>query len=100
MEKDWADAGTILFKFWLHISKDEQLRRFKARENTPEKSWKITEEDYRNREKWDLYKDAVEEMVQRTSTDHAPWTVVESDSKWFARLKVLRTVVERLEKQV
>lgn len=100
MEKDWADAGAVIFKFWLHISKDEQLRRFKARENTPEKSYKITPEDYRNREKWDLYKDAVEAMVQRTSTDYAPWTVVESDSKPFARLKVLRTVVEGLEKKV
>jgi len=100
MEKDWSDAGTIIFKFWMHISKDEQLRRFQAREATPEKSWKITEEDYRNREKWDLYKDAVEAMVQRTSTEYAPWTVVESDSKWYARLKVLRTVVEGLEKRV
>ncbi len=97
MEEHLANFGTVLIKFWVQIDKDEQLRRFKARQETPYKQWKITEEDWRNREKWDLYKSAVDEMLFRTSTSHAPWTIVESNSKWYARIKALRTFVERLE---
>nr|WP_321500268.1 polyphosphate:AMP phosphotransferase [uncultured Dethiosulfovibrio sp.] len=97
MEKQWHDSGAIVMKFWLQIDKDEQLRRFQSREETPEKNWKITDEDWRNREKWDLYEKAVEEMLWRTSTPYAPWTIVEANSKAYARLKVLRTVLERGE---
>lgn len=93
MEKQWNDSGAIVIKFWLQIDKDEQLRRFQSREETPEKKWKITDEDWRNREKWDLYEKAVEEMLWRTSTPYAPWTIVEANSKDYARLKVLRTVL-------
>lgn len=93
MEKQWHDSGAIVMKFWLQIDKDEQLRRFQSREETPEKKWKITEEDWRNREKWDLYEKAVEEMLWRTSTPYAPWAIVEANSKDYARLKVLRTVL-------
>jgi polyphosphate kinase 2 (PPK2 family) len=82
----------------LHIDKDEQLRRFEEREKTPEKKWKITSEDWRNREKWDAYKSAVDEMLFRTSTRKSPWTVVAANSKEYARLTVLRTVAESMEK--
>lgn len=93
-EKQLTDFGTILVKFWLHVDRDEQLARFLVRQETPEKQWKITEEDWRNREKWDEYKAAVDDMLLRTSTDAAPWTVVEANCKRHARLKVLRTVVD------
>ena len=95
-ERQLTDAGIIVVKFWLHVSKDEQLRRFEERRATPHKQWKLTGEDWRNREKWDAYEEAVEEMLHRTSTAIAPWRVVESDSKWFARVKALRILVEVL----
>ncbi len=95
-EEQLVDSGIVLIKFWLHISEDEQLRRFKDREDVPYKRYKITEEDWRNREKWPLYKDAVNEMVVRTSTKHAAWTLVEGDDKPYARVKVLRTICEAL----
>lgn len=97
MEKDLYDAGAIVIKFWMHIDKDEQERRFRERQENPEKQWKITDEDWRNREKWDQYEDAVNEMLMRTSTDYAPWVVVEGNDKYYARVKVLRTVVEAIE---
>ena len=100
MEKDLYDAGAIVIKFWMHIDKDEQERRFRERQENPEKQWKITDEDWRNREKWDQYKDAVNEMLMRTSTDYAPWVVVEGNDKYYARVKVLRTVVEAIEKRL
>ena len=100
MEQHMTNFGTVLLKFWLHIDKDEQLRRFEARKVTPHKQWKITDEDWRNREKWDAYKAAVEEMLFRTSTPHAPWTIVESNCKWYARVKVLETVCEAIEKKL
>jgi len=100
MEGQWADFDTVLIKFWLHIDKDEQLRRFEDREKTPHKQWKITEEDRRNREKWDVYQAAVDEMLYRTSTTYAPWTIVEANCKLYARIKALRTVVDTLEKRV
>ena len=84
-------------KFWLSISKEEQLRRFKGREKIAFKHFKITEEDWRNREKWDQYELAVDEMIDRTSTDVAPWTVVEADNKYYARLKILKETCERIE---
>jgi polyphosphate kinase 2 (PPK2 family) len=100
MEEQWVGFGTVLLKFWLHISREEQLRRFEERENSTYKSWKITDEDWRNREKWELYREAVDEMLLRTSTSYAPWFVIESNSKLYARIKVLRTVVETLEKRL
>jgi polyphosphate kinase 2 (PPK2 family) len=87
-----------MIKFWLEISKDEQIKRFRQREEDPLKQWKITEEDWRNREKWDLYDAAVTEMLSRTSTTSAPWTIVESDDKWHSRLKTLQTVINYGEK--
>ncbi len=93
-ERQMVDSGMILIKFWLHTTQDEQLRRFEERQNTPAKSWKLTDEDWRNREKWPLYEAAVTDMLMKTSTIHAPWTVVEANDKYYARLKVLRTVVD------
>ncbi|MBN2423693.1 MAG: hypothetical protein JXB44_01620 [Calditrichaceae bacterium] len=100
MEKHLTNFGVILLKFWLQIDKDEQLARFKDRESTEYKRWKITDEDWRNREKWDSYKTAVEEMLQRTGTSYAPWTVVESNCKWYARIKVMDKVIKAIEESV
>ena len=96
-EKELADWGAVVIKFWVQIDKDTQLERFEMRQKTPEKQWKITDEDWRNREKWDAYEEAVNEMIQKTSTVHAPWYILESVDKRYARLKALRIVVERLE---
>ncbi|MGR7997501.1 MULTISPECIES: polyphosphate:AMP phosphotransferase [unclassified Xanthobacter] len=90
-------SGIVVVKFWLAISEDEQMRRFAARETIPYKRFKLTPEDWRNREKWPLYEAAVTEMVDRTSTDLAPWTLVEAEDKRFARVKVLRTIADRLD---
>lgn len=98
MEEHLANFGTVIVKFWIHISKDEQLRRFEERKKTPHKLWKITAEDWRNREKWTQTKEAVDEMLFRTSTTYAPWTIVESNCKYYARIKVLKTVIEAAEK--
>ncbi len=89
--------GILLVKFWLHVTPEEQLRRFSERERVRWKRWKITPEDWRNREKWAQYETAVNEMIERTSTRMAPWMLVEADNKHHARIKVLRTVCERLE---
>lgn len=103
MEAHLANSGAIVLKFWMQIDKDEQERRFKERMENPLKQWKITDEDWRNREKWDLYEEAVNEMIIRTSTSYAPWIIVEGNNKYYARVKVLETVVkaieERLEKE-
>jgi polyphosphate kinase 2 (PPK2 family) len=96
-ERMLADEGTIVVKLWLHVSEEEQLRRFEAREKNPVKRYKLTEEDWRNRGKRDAYVEAVEEMVERTSTDSAPWHLVEGDSKRYARVKVLETVIAATE---
>jgi polyphosphate:AMP phosphotransferase len=96
-EEQLVRNRTFVVKFWLHISKDEQLRRFKEREQVSFKRYKITPEDWRNREKWDEYEAAVCDMIDRTSTEIAPWTLVESDDKQFARIKVLKTLCERIE---
>jgi AMP-polyphosphate phosphotransferase len=96
-EEQLSEAGVVLVKFWLAIDQDTQLARFKAREKIPFKRFKITEEDWRNREKWPLYRQAVEDMVDRTSTEIAPWTLVEANDKRFARVKVLRTINQALE---
>ena len=97
-EEQLTRAGVVLVKFWLAIDQDEQFRRFKEREEIPFKRFKITEEDWRNRDKWDDYRDAVGDMVNRTSTSIAPWTLVEANDKRFARVKVLRTINDALEK--
>ena len=96
-EEQLIDHGTVVAKFWIHIDKDEQLKRFKAREATPYKRWKITDEDWRNREKWDHYEAAVDDMVTHTSTAFAPWTLVEGNDKRFARIKVIKTLCRQLE---
>lgn len=100
MEKDLADAGAVVLKFWMQIDKKEQEKRFRQRQENPEKQWKITEEDWRNREKWEQYEEAVNEMLIRTSTEYAPWIVVEGNDKYYARLKVLETVIDALEKRI
>jgi len=97
-EQQLADNGAIVIKFWLAISKDEQYRRFKERQQTAFKRFKITPEDWRNRKKWQAYEQAVCDMVDRTSTTAlAPWTLVEANDKLYARIKVLKTICERLE---
>ncbi|MCF7995829.1 MAG: polyphosphate:AMP phosphotransferase [Chromatiaceae bacterium] len=95
-EEQLVENGAVLLKFWLHVSEEEQLQRFQDREKTPYKQYKITDEDWRNREKWPHYKIAVNEMIARTSTEYAPWTLVEGNDKQFARIKVMKTVCERL----
>ena len=98
-EEQLVADGIVLVKCWVHITFDEQLRRFKEREKTRYKQWKLTAEDWRNRAKWLDYEQAVNDMVERTSTRHAPWTLVEGNDKNFARLKVLRTVCDRIEER-
>ena len=97
-ERQLTDWGAVVIKFWIHIDQDTQLERFTARQNTPEKAWKLTEEDWRNREKWAEYEEAIDEMLQKTSTENAPWVIIESNDKKFARIKALRIVVDALEK--
>ena len=97
-EEQLSNAGVVLVKFWLAIDQDEQFKRFKEREQIAFKRFKITEEDWRNRDKWDAYCDAVGDMVDRTSTSIAPWTLVEANDKRFARVKVLRTINDALER--
>ncbi len=96
-EAHLANFGTVLVKFWLHIDQDTQLQRFKERQETPWKQWKITEEDWRNREKWPVYEVAINDMLANCSTSYAPWTIVEANDKLFARVKVLQTVVDAIE---
>jgi polyphosphate kinase 2 (PPK2 family) len=96
-EKLLTNAGTVLIKFFLHVSPEAQLKRFEARAKEPLKTWKLTDEDWRNREKREEYELALEEMFEQTSTDYAPWHLVEADSKRYARVKVVETVVERIE---
>ena len=100
MEAHLAHEGTVLLKFWLQIDQEEQERRFKDRMNNPEKQWKITDEDWRNREKWDQYVEVVDEMIVKTSTTYAPWTIIEANDKRYARIKVLELVADRLEKEL
>jgi polyphosphate kinase 2 (PPK2 family) len=99
-ERALCEDGMILVKFFLHISDEEQLKRFQAREKDPLKRWKLTDEDWRNRGKRAKYEAAIEEMLERTSTDHAPWTLVEAESKRYARVKVVETVCEAIEERL
>lgn len=97
-EKELSDWGAVIIKFWVQIDKDTQLARFNDRQNNPEKQWKITDEDWRNREKWDQYEEAVNEMLKKTSTAYAPWHILESVDKKYARIKALKIVIKELEK--
>ncbi|MBI5070039.1 MAG: phosphate--AMP phosphotransferase [Deltaproteobacteria bacterium] len=99
-ERSLANFGAVLVKFWLHVSPETQLRRFKEREKDPAKRYKITDEDWRNREKWQLYRTAVHDMVSQTSTSYAPWTIVEADDKNWARIRCLKTLVEAVERRL
>ncbi len=96
-ERSLANYGTIMVKFWFHISKEVQLERFKERQALDYKHYKITEEDWRNRDKWDAYRAAVADMITNTSTTYAPWTIVEANDKLWARVKAMRTIVEAIE---
>lgn len=99
-EKELHDSGMVVIKFWLNIDNDEQLRRFNDRKNTPEKRWKITDEDWRNREKWADYEKAVDKMILKTSTDFAPWNIIEGNDKKYARIKVMSVVLEEFTKAI
>jgi polyphosphate kinase 2 (PPK2 family) len=96
-ERQLVGHGIVVVKFWVHISRDEQERRFNARAETPYKRWKLTDEDWRNREKWDEYESAVDDMIERTSTAAAPWHLIPGNDKRYARVEVLRRVCEALE---
>lgn len=96
-ERTLAAEGMVIVKFWLHLSEDEQLKRFKAREKDPLKSWKLTDDDWRNRKKRPCYETAVEEMLERTDHPDGPWHLVEADSKRYARVKVLETTIVAIE---
>lgn len=91
------EDGSLIIKAYFHITKEEQLVRFKRREADPLKHWKITEEDWRNRRKWDEHNTAAEEMFEQTGTLFAPWTILEANFKWYARLKFLKTAVRSFE---
>lgn len=97
-ERELTDWGAVVIKFWVQIDKQTQLLRFNERQNDPAKQWKITEEDWRNREKWDVYETAVNEMLQKTSTANAPWHILESVDKKYARIKALQITADTLEK--
>lgn len=99
-EHDLVDWGAILLKFWVDVSDEEQLARFKARQEDPAKQWKITPDDWRNREKYPQYKSAIDDMFRLTSTTYAPWITLESDDKKYARIKALKIIVEALEERL
>ncbi len=96
-ERELTDSGMVVLKFWVQIDNKTQLERFTLRQNTPEKQWKITDEDWRNREKWDLYETAVNEMLAKTSTENAPWYILESVDKHYARIKAMKIVINAIE---
>ncbi|MFT8871846.1 MAG: UDP-galactose-lipid carrier transferase [Sporolactobacillus sp.] len=99
-ERLLTDDHYIIEKFWLHISKDEQYKRFKEREENPFKHWKITDEDWRNRAKWDDYVPCIEDMLEKTDTDHAPWHVISANSKWHARVTIIKEMVHAIERRL
>ena len=99
-EKSLSNAGAIIIKFFLSLDKEEQLERFRDRENTPEKAWKITEEDWRNRDKWDLYLEASEDMINYTSTIIAPWCIISANNKRYARITALETIIKMCESRL
>ena len=99
-ERQLVDFGAILFKFFIHITQEEQLRRFEGRAGEELKNWKLTDDDWRNRGKWNAYMEAYNQMFLKTSTTTAPWTIVEGNCKWYARIKVLKTLVEKLGQEL
>jgi polyphosphate kinase 2 (PPK2 family) len=99
-ERSLINSGAVIAKYWLHISPAMQLARFRAREKDPTKRYKITEEDWRNRKKWNAYRAAVHDMITQTSTTYAPWTIVEADDKNWARIRCLKTLVQAVEKRL
>lgn len=99
-EKQLTDDGTVVLKFWMNITSEEQEKRFKERQENPDKQWKITDEDWRNREKWDAYVVAVDRMLLKTSTDRAPWVIVEGNNKYYARIRVLKAVISAIEEKI
>ena len=99
-EEQLAEGSAVIVKFWLQVSRQEQLKRFQARKRTSFKRFKITPEDWRNRRKWSAYESAVCDMIDRTSTEIAPWTLVEAEDKRFARIKVLTTINDRLKQSL
>jgi polyphosphate kinase 2 (PPK2 family) len=96
-ERSLANYGTVLVKFWFHVSPEVQLARFKERESSDYKRYKITEEDWRNREKWDPYRTAVSDAIVNCSTTYAPWTIVEANDKLWARVKAMKTIADAIE---
>ncbi|QAT50573.1 polyphosphate:AMP phosphotransferase [Caproiciproducens sp. NJN-50] len=98
-ERELADWGAVILKFWLQIDKDEQLRRFQARQNSPEKNWKITDEDWRNRSKWDQYEICVNDMLKYTSVKYAPWHIIESQDKKFGRIQTLDLITDAIRER-
>ena len=99
-ERALTTSGMIVIKFWLHISKEKQYERLTARADDPLKQWKLTEEDWRNRGKWDQYYEAVNEMIDKTSVEKAPWVIIEANDKYYARIKILKTVIKRIEEEL
>ncbi|MBP7281957.1 MAG: UDP-galactose-lipid carrier transferase [Leptospiraceae bacterium] len=99
-EEDLSDSGAIIIKYWLHISAEEQLNRFNARKDDPLKRWKLTDEDWRNRDKWSLYEHAAEETFSETHKPNAPWHIIAANDKYFARTEVLRIFCDRLENEL
>lgn len=99
-ERLLVDDHHLVLKFFFHISKDEQKKRFEARRTDPMKSWKLTEEDYRNRKKWDAYAQATDDMFAETHTEHAPWHIIPGNSKHYARVTFIQTVVDAIRKRV
>ncbi|MBM9545815.1 UDP-galactose-lipid carrier transferase [Leptospira sp. 201903074] len=99
-EEQLLSFGTIVIKFWLHITSEEQLLRFETRKNDPLKRWKLTEEDWRNRDKWSLYEEAANQMFQKTDAPKAPWFLVPANDKYFARTMILEAVCNRLEEEL
>lgn len=99
-ERQLREFGVILVKFWIHISREEQLRRFEERKAIGYKAWKLTDEDWRNREKWEAYEEAVEQMLVKTSTATAPWALVEGNDKYWARTRVLAKLVKILSAEL
>lgn len=99
-EKMLTDGNYIIVKYWLHVSKEEQLQRFLDRENDPYKAWKLTDEDWRNRDKWEKYEEATEEMFEKTDTKNAPWVLVPGNNKRYARIHVLEEALRLIEENL
>lgn len=99
-ERILANSGGIIMKFWIEISNEEQLKRFKGRQEDPMRQWKITDEDWRNREKWGIYEEYVDSMIEQTNTEYAPWYVIAGEDKKFARIQTLQLIVDRLKKEL